>query len=440
MFVVPISGARAASSPPDRNLAIGASSRSVLPLVDGSYRYLNRRLPTPRNAVDPGIFVPEWDDGRIAVGNGESESHWVHDDLRVTAMAIEDTRTHAITVVVSSDLYMIFRVDADGIRTKAAALVPPGDASRMKVIVASTHNHHGPDTAFDVNHDWYEHMTDQTAAAIADAVARREPATLAAATGQHWFGTRDSTDPEVYDPTLQVLQAKNRKGKVIATAVQWNDHPETTLGYSPPTAAIADDCVQLGRTGDACTAEGRYFTADYPGAMRRDLTQKYGGEVLYFNGPLGRARHSTRRRRLGGHAEGATREPARRAGRRAGSGRRYRLHRAELPSRGGHRRAVVGGRGAVARARRQPHRHSHDLRDPAVHDPAHQLRFPRPARGRSRDGPQSARARARTTPRVSERADRLFDVHARTTTHPHTTTSSTSTTASATISRAPWST
>ncbi len=93
MFVVPISGARAASSPPDRNLAIGASSRSVLPLVDGSYRYLNRRLPTPRNAVDPGIFVPEWDDGRIAVGNGESESHWVHDDLRVTAMAIEDTRT-----------------------------------------------------------------------------------------------------------------------------------------------------------------------------------------------------------------------------------------------------------------------------------------------------------------------------------------------------------
>ena len=287
MFVVPISGALAASSPPDRNLAIGASSRSVLPLVDGSYRYLNRRLPTPRNAVDPGIFVPEWDDGRIAVGNGESESHWVHDDLRVTAMAIEDTRTQAITVVVSSDLYMIFRVDADGIRTKAAALVPPGDASRMKVIVASTHNHHGPDTAFDVNHDWYEHMTDQTAAAIADAVARREPATLAAATGQHWFGARDSTDPEVYDPTLQVLQAKNRKGKVIATAVQWNDHPETTLGYSPPTAAIADDCVQLGRTGDACTAEGRYFTADYPGAMRRDLTQKYGGEVLYVNGPLG---------------------------------------------------------------------------------------------------------------------------------------------------------
>ena len=144
----------------------------MLPLVDGSYRYLNRRLPTPRNASIPGILVPEWDDGRIAVGNGESESHWVHDDLRVTAMAIEDTRTHDITVVVSSDLYMIFRVDADGIRTKAAALVPPGDASRMKVIVTSTHNHHGPDTAFDVNHDWYEHMTDQAAAAVADAVAR----------------------------------------------------------------------------------------------------------------------------------------------------------------------------------------------------------------------------------------------------------------------------
>ena len=128
MAVLPIGAASAKYTPPDRSLSIGASSRSVLPLVDGSYRYLNRRLPTPRNATDPGILVPEWDNGRIAVGNGESESHWVHDDLRVTAMAIEDTRTPTSSWS-SGDLYMIFRVDAEGIRTKAAALVPAGDAS-----------------------------------------------------------------------------------------------------------------------------------------------------------------------------------------------------------------------------------------------------------------------------------------------------------------------
>jgi hypothetical protein len=281
------SGSAARGGPPDHGLEIGASSRSVLPLVDGSYEYLNQPLPSRDDAIDPGILVPEWDDGRIAVGNGDTQSYWVHDDLRVSAMAIEDTRTRDIVVLLTSDLYMIFRNDAAGIRAKATALVPAADAERMTVIVTADHNHHGPDTAFDVNHDWYEHMTDQAAAAIASAVAAREPATLRAATGAHWFGARDGTDPQVYDPTLQVLQARNRLNRTIATVVQWNNHPETTLGWAPPPPAIVDDCVVLGLTGDDCTAEGRYFTADFPGVTRTDLQQRYGGEVLYTSGALG---------------------------------------------------------------------------------------------------------------------------------------------------------
>jgi hypothetical protein len=275
-------------TPPGRGtLHVGAASRSVLPTVEGSLDYLQAGFPDRFEPYDPGIVVPAWDDGRIAVGNGDDFSAWVHDDLRVAAMAVDDPRSSDIVVLVSSDLYMIFRTDADEIRAKASALLPPGIAARTRVVVSATHNHHGPDTAFDVNHEWYDEMTDRAAEAVADAVRDRRPARLEVASGEHWFGMNDGTDPQIFDPTLNVLQAVDVRGDVIATTVQWNNHPEGTLSWGPPQDVIADDCSVLGLTGADCDAEGRYFTADYPGVLREDLQARYGGEVLYFNGALG---------------------------------------------------------------------------------------------------------------------------------------------------------
>ena len=76
-------------------------------------------------------------------------------------------------------------------------------------------------------------------------------------------------------------------GEAIATVVQWSSHPETTLGFEPPRADIAAGCAAKGWTGDDCTAEGRYFTADYPGVLRDIVQSEIGGEVLYFNGAIG---------------------------------------------------------------------------------------------------------------------------------------------------------
>lgn len=278
----------APGSPPGQGtLLVGAASTSVLPLVDDSYDYLKSGFPPRSDKVDPGIVVPQWDDGRIAVGNGAPVSYWVHDDLRATALAIDDPRSPDIVVILATDLYMIFRSDGDEIRAKAAALLPPGIAKKLRIIVSATHNHHGPDTAFDVNHSWYEHMTDQAAAAIAAAVENRRPARLMVAAGEHWFGMRDGTDPQVFDPRLNVLQAIDVHGKVVATMVQWNNHPESTLSWSPPLEAIQADCAELGLAGANCSARGRYFTSDFPGIVREDLHARYGGEVLYLNGPLG---------------------------------------------------------------------------------------------------------------------------------------------------------
>jgi hypothetical protein len=275
------------ASPGEGTLLVGAASKTVLPLVNGSYYYLKAGFPARNDAYDPGIPVPKWDDGRIAVGNGERDSYWVHDDIRTTAMAIDDPRSPNIVVIVATDLYMVFRNDAEEIRARATALLPPGQAKKLKIVVSATHNHHGPDTSFDVNHSWYEHMVNQAAGTVAAAVKNRRPARLQVAAGEHWFGMNDGTDPQIFDPRLNVLQAIDTRGKVIATTVQWNNHPEGTLGWSPPLDEIASDCVKLGLTGANCNAEGRYFTSDFPGILRDDLHARYGGEVLYLNGALG---------------------------------------------------------------------------------------------------------------------------------------------------------
>jgi hypothetical protein len=264
----------------------GAASRSVLPLVDGLHDYLDAGFPADDDAISPGIFVPEWDDGRIAVGNGDDVSHWVHDDLRVRALALRNLHSKRAVVLLAADLYMIFRVDADEIRAKVEQRLGWRWRGKVEVVVGSTHNHHGPDTAFDVNHAWYDYMTDQAADAAAEAVISMRPARLRVGAGEHFFSLDDGTDPQVIDPSMNVLQAVATNGRTIGTVVQWNNHPETTLGWSPP-ADISAECDQLGWTGDECTAEGRYFTSDYAGVLSRTIEAEVGGEALYFVGALG---------------------------------------------------------------------------------------------------------------------------------------------------------
>jgi hypothetical protein len=264
----------------------GAASRSVLPLVDGSLDYTHAGFPSPEDAISPGVFVPEWDDGRIAVGNGDAEAHWAHDDLRVRALALREPSSREVTVLLAADLYMIFRTDADSIRAKVDQRLPRKLRGSVEVLVGSTHNHHGPDTAFDVNHEWYEHMTDQAADAVVEAVGKLRPARLRVGEGEHWFGMDDGTDPQVIDPRMNVLQAVATNGRVIGTVVQWNNHPETTLNWAPP-ADISTECAALGWTGHECTAEGRYFTSDYAGVLSQTISRRVGGETLYFVGALG---------------------------------------------------------------------------------------------------------------------------------------------------------
>ena len=289
-LVAPAVAAQAAGPSPQQArppvIRVGAASRSVLPTVDGSLDYLDDLELDPDDPWSPGLFVEAWDQGRVAVGNGDDVSHWVHDPLEVTAVAFEEVATREFTVLVASNVYMIFGADGDVIREEVASRLPARVASRVQIAIHADHNHHGPDTAFDVNHEWYELMIDRTVEAVVEAIDEARPARLSVAEGEHFFGLGDGRDPQVIDPTLGVLQATATNGDTIATLVFWANHPEVTLGWEP-TADISEACAVLGWTGSQCSSEGRYFTADYPGWASRIIEDEVGGEALFFNGAIG---------------------------------------------------------------------------------------------------------------------------------------------------------
>jgi hypothetical protein len=279
------------SSPPGTVFQAGAASRSILPTVSGGRAYLTEAPGWPARGDidpnDPGVFIPAWDQGEVDVGNGRDDSAWVHDDLRATALALEFGEERL--VLVMADTYSFFAPDIAVMVERVRARLD-GDWQSAPVLFSATHNHHGPDTAFSINDDWFSLMADEIAFAAEDAVAALAPATLSRGTGEHGYGVDDVRDPVIRNPALNVLSVDALEGGApIATLVQWTSHPESTLGWSPPADAANLDaaCATKGWTGGDCTAEGRYLTADYPGVLRERLQQSRGGEVLYFNGPLG---------------------------------------------------------------------------------------------------------------------------------------------------------
>ena len=274
-----------------KNLMAGASSRSILPTVDGERDYLAEApgwsAGEEVDPDDPGVFIEAWDQGEVDVGNGRSDSAWVHDDLRTSAVALSVGEQRVMLIM--ADTYSYFGGDIAVMLERVRPRLPE-EWAEAPILVSATHNHHGPDTAFSINDDWFSLMADEIATVAEDAVAAMRPATMSSATGDHGYGADDVRDPVIRNTLLNILAIDAEEGgESIATLVQWTGHPESTLGWHPPAdAANLDEvCPIKGWEEGDCTAEGRYLTADYPGVLRERLQASRGGEVLYFNGPLG---------------------------------------------------------------------------------------------------------------------------------------------------------
>ena len=260
---------------------VGAASRSVLPLVGGARDYLRAGLPSERTRSHPGC----------SSGSGTTAASR---SATATASRIGSTTTCACAPWRSPtsaagtspccrrgplhDLPRRRRPDSEE-GGGAAAGRAAGRAGR--------HVHAQPprpDTAFDVNHAWYEEMTDQAA----DAVVEPSPAAAGAlrvGSGKHWFGMDDG-DPQVIDPSMNVLQAVGTNGKRDRDRRAVEQPPRDDAGLG--TAGRPERGVRgAGLAGRRVPRGGPLL---HERLRRRAVAHDrgaHGGEALYFVGALG---------------------------------------------------------------------------------------------------------------------------------------------------------
>jgi hypothetical protein len=218
---------------------------------------------------------------------GEVPGQWLRrvaghgrDPLTVSALALESQGQRA--AVVSCDVLSLKnRIVAD-LRRRIGAVVDP-----RYLLVAATHTHTGPPVCDVLGSGSDESCLRALTAAIEKAIRtafdRLEPARLGWATApapgfafpRRWR-MADGTvqmhprkdDPNLVEPegpvddTLTVLRVSRADGSALALGVNFGCH-----------------AVFVG--------SGRFYSADYPGVVRKAVQQARGGAVLFLNGPCG---------------------------------------------------------------------------------------------------------------------------------------------------------
>src|SRR5699024_388753 len=191
----------------------------------------------------------------------------VHDDLWAYALVINE---FALVVL---DLIGLHERDCDEIRRRC--ILPSN-----QVIIHCTHTHGGPVSmpgrlGPGLDAKWLERVTKVAVDLVAEATDAREPARVEAGYGDNIGIARNRRQKGgMVDDLLPVLVARRLDGSVIAVVVSYACHP------------VSVDASNL------------YFTADYPGAVRRRLASTVGFEdagILFLTGFAGDANVCGRR-------------------------------------------------------------------------------------------------------------------------------------------------
>jgi len=212
------------------------------------------RKITPK--LDRPVYLAGFGNNRAATG--------VHDDLWARCLALRTTA--APVVICAVDLIGLFHDDVAMVR----AAVPGAT-----VIVAATHVHQGPDTMGQwgpkqtlsgLDEPYNSFVVAETAACARDAIARLQPVRMfpAAVTPPDVATYYDDTRPPVvHDPEILSLVFRDRRGRAVATLVNWNNHPE------------------------ALGSRNTLITSDYVHYTRQTLEDAGFGTVVFVNGAIG---------------------------------------------------------------------------------------------------------------------------------------------------------
>lgn len=192
----------------------------------------------------------------------------VHDPITVRALALR--RGKLTTVIVGCDLIGVHHYQVEEIRRRLAGLIAP-----EALLVASTHNHAGPDTMgmWGIPPIWsgleepvVERVLAGVVRAVEEALLRLTPVVVrwaereAPAKGI----SRNRREPELIDRRLRVFAFDTPEGRPVATLVHFACHPET-LGSS-----------------------NTVMSAGFPGVLCAKIEAARPGSVAVFlNGALG---------------------------------------------------------------------------------------------------------------------------------------------------------
>ncbi|TAM84259.1 MAG: hypothetical protein EPN47_02790 [Acidobacteria bacterium] len=208
------------------------------------------------------VYMAGFGFNRVATG--------VHDDLYARCLAIG--ASGKTLVVCAADLIGLFHPDVLRVRSKVEGRLP----DVMQVIVASTHDHEGPDTLglwgpallkSGVNVQYLDWVVDQISNTAVRAASNMQEARMTLARNDSpllKLLQGDSRPPYVKDPYLFAMRLVSAANdKPIATLVNWSDHPETL------------------------DSKNTLITADYPHWLCQYVEEHDGGTAVFMNGSIG---------------------------------------------------------------------------------------------------------------------------------------------------------
>lgn len=215
-----------------------------------------KRAITPEIGKNP-VYLAGFGNDRRATG--------VHDDLWARAVAVSDGRL--MVALVSVDLIGVFQGIVLLAREELQRRVPGA-----VLVVASTHNHEGPDTmglwgkgrfSSGVDPAYLERVRKAIVEAAADALGRLKPARLVLGMARTPGLIEDGRLPKVVDDTLVAMLAIGEDGATLGTVVNWSSHPE------------------------ALGSDNTLVTSDFPHFLRKRMEAGLGGTCVFLVGSIG---------------------------------------------------------------------------------------------------------------------------------------------------------
>jgi hypothetical protein len=218
-----------------------------------------------QNTITPSLDKPVW----LAGFENNRRAETIHDELFVRALAVQDEET--TLVLVALDLIGFLRHDVYEI-LETLKVSETFRVLSPKVVIASVHPHHGPDTiglwgpddkTSGVDADYMSALKEKISTTVLASLSTLKPASVST-TSVHVPGlAKNARNPEIVDDELTLAQFLTAEHRPLVTLFNFPCHPEVLFDHN------------------------HHITADYVGYLRDEVEKQTGAPCIFFAGGLG---------------------------------------------------------------------------------------------------------------------------------------------------------